>query len=584
MSRPTVTRGVAEVRAGAPAGGRVRAAGGGRKRLTETDPGLLAALQALVDPGTRGDPESPLLWTTKSTRHLADALTAAGHPISHMRVADLLHSLGYSLQGTAKTVEGKQHPDRDAQFGHINATASRYLKAGDPVISVDTKKKELVGGDPGYADKGREYQPKGEPVRVGVHDFPDPAIPKAVPYGIYDIAANTGWVSVGQDGDTAEFAVATLRRWWEQVGQADLPEGAAAADLRRRRRLQRLPGPAVETRTRRPGHRHRPGHHRLPLPARHLQVEPDRAPAVLRDHRQLARAAADQPPGRRRPHRRHQHPHRPDRARRSRHQHLPPRHQGQRRADGRGHQTTHPGQVPRRMELHGSASQETEANYTHVTRYAVVILLRGLTGAHGASPCDDGAGPGVRAVIVEGGMPVNLRVCSRGVVVLTAAMCATALAVPVAGAAADDGRLHLVSHTAGGQSADLGSERGSASNNGRWSVFASAATDLEPGNPSGLSRSTCTMPTRTRSRWCHGRHPGVRATATRSTRRSVTTAGTSSSSRPPRTCRRPETARPPKCTGTRSPPPRLSWSAALATAGCRHDRRTSRACPQKGVS
>jgi len=223
MSRPTVTRGVAEVRSGAPANGRVRASGGGRKRLTETDPGLLSALQALIAPGTRGDPESPLLYTTKSTRHLAEALTAAGHPISHMRVSDLLHSLGYSLQGTAKTVEGKQHPDRDAQFGHINTTAARYLKSRDPVISVDTKKKELVGADPGYAVKGREYQPKGEPVRVGVHDFPDPAVPKAVPYGIYDIAANAGWVSVGQDGDTAEFAVATLRRWWDRVGKPTYP-------------------------------------------------------------------------------------------------------------------------------------------------------------------------------------------------------------------------------------------------------------------------------------------------------------------------------------------------------------------------
>ena len=223
VSRPTVARGLAEVRAGTVSDGRVRAAGGGRKRLTETDPGLLAALQSLVDPGTRGDPGSPLRWTTKSTRHLADALTAAGHPISHARVGDLLHELGYSLQGNAKAVEGKQHPDRDAQFGHINDTARRYLRAGDPVISVDTKKKELIGEDPGYKNNGREYQPKGVPVRVGVHDFPDPSTPKAVPYGIYDVAANTGWVSVGRDGDTAAFAVATLRRWWEQVGKPNYP-------------------------------------------------------------------------------------------------------------------------------------------------------------------------------------------------------------------------------------------------------------------------------------------------------------------------------------------------------------------------
>jgi hypothetical protein len=223
VSRPTVARGLAEVRAGTVTNGRVRAPGGGRKRLTETDPGLLAALEALVDPGTRGDPESPLRWTTKSTRHLAETLTAAGHPISHVRVGDLLHALGYSLQGNAKAVEGRQHPDRDAQFGHINDTARRYLKAGDPVISVDTKKKELIGADPGYKNGGREYEPKGQPVRVGVHDFPDPAMPKAVPYGIYDVAANTGWVSVGRDGDTAAFAVATLRRWWQQVGKPNYP-------------------------------------------------------------------------------------------------------------------------------------------------------------------------------------------------------------------------------------------------------------------------------------------------------------------------------------------------------------------------
>ncbi len=223
VSRPTVSKGLAEVRSGAAGDGRVRVPGGGRKRLTESDPGLVAALEALVDPVTRGDPMSPLRWTTKSTRHLADALIASGHPISHMRVADLLHALGYSLQGNAKAVEGHQHPDRDGQFEHINSAARRYLKTGDPVISVDTKKKELVGSDTGYKNNGREYQPKATPVRVGVHDFPDPATPKAVPYGIYDVAANTGWVSVGRDGDTAAFAVATLRRWWTQVGRPAYP-------------------------------------------------------------------------------------------------------------------------------------------------------------------------------------------------------------------------------------------------------------------------------------------------------------------------------------------------------------------------
>jgi hypothetical protein len=224
VSRPTVSRGISEIAGGVTEDGRVRRPGGGRKSLTETDPGLLAALDALVEPDNRGDPMSPLRWTTKSTRNLADALSADGHPVSHVRVGELLHGLGYSLQGNLKSVEGKQHPDRDAQFGHINGLAKRYLKAGDPVISVDSKKKELVGETPGYKNNGRDWQPKGEPVKVGVHDFPDPATPKAVPYGIYDLYANTGWVTVGSDGDTAAFAVATLRRWWSQVGQGAYPK------------------------------------------------------------------------------------------------------------------------------------------------------------------------------------------------------------------------------------------------------------------------------------------------------------------------------------------------------------------------
>ena len=227
VSRPTVSRGIREVSTGADGGaaeGRVRRPGGGRKPLTETDPGLAAALDALVEPDNRGDPMSPLRWTTRSTRNLADALTADGHPVSHVRVGELLHASGYSLQGNLKTVEGTQHPDRDAQFRHINVVSKRYLKAGDPVISVDSKKKELVGETPGYKNNGRDWQPKGQPVEVGVHDFPDPAMPKAVPYGIYDLSANTGWVTVGGDGDTAAFAVATLRRWWTQVGQVAYPD------------------------------------------------------------------------------------------------------------------------------------------------------------------------------------------------------------------------------------------------------------------------------------------------------------------------------------------------------------------------
>jgi len=226
VSRSTVTNAVAELELPSELPeGRSRRAGGGRKSAVENDPGLPAALDALVDPETRGDPESPLRWTCKSTRQLATTLTAGGHRVSDRTVAALLHQAGYSLQANAKTTEGSQHPDRDGQFAHINTMVRRYLKSRDPVISVDTKKKELVGESPGYKNNGRDWRPQGDPVRVGVHDFPDPAVPKAVPYGIYDLAANTGWVSVGCDGDTAAFAVETLRRWWHKVGQVSYPKG-----------------------------------------------------------------------------------------------------------------------------------------------------------------------------------------------------------------------------------------------------------------------------------------------------------------------------------------------------------------------
>ncbi len=224
VARSTVARGRVEVDQPQELSlSRSRRQGAGRKAVVDRDPKLLSALNALVDPVTRGDPESPLRWTAKSTQTLAEALTGAGHPVSARTTAGLLSGLGYSLQGNAKTREGKQHPDRDAQFRHISNTARRYLNSGDPVISVDCKKKELVGAEPGYKNNGRDYQPKGQPVRVGVHDFPDKDMPKAIPYGIYDIGANTGWVSVGCDGDTAAFAVATLRRWWTNVGAVAYP-------------------------------------------------------------------------------------------------------------------------------------------------------------------------------------------------------------------------------------------------------------------------------------------------------------------------------------------------------------------------
>jgi transposase len=221
VSVPTVLGGARELDDPPDPYGRTRREGGGPKRLADTQPGLLEALDRLVDPDTRGDPESPLRWTCKSTRQLADALCAQGFKVSDDTVGRLLKEQGYTLQRTRKTLEGAQHPDRDAQFRYVNEQAREHLAAGQPVVSVDTKKKELVGR---YANGGAEWQPSGEPVEVGVHDFPDPKLGKAIPYGVYDLAANAGWVSVGIDHDTATFAVATLRRWWERLGRALYPD------------------------------------------------------------------------------------------------------------------------------------------------------------------------------------------------------------------------------------------------------------------------------------------------------------------------------------------------------------------------
>jgi Rhodopirellula transposase DDE domain len=216
----TVARGVREVEGEPEPQPRVRAPGGGRKRLADTDPDLAAELKALVDPETRGDPMSPLVWTTKSTRNLAGALTSAGHAVSDRTVARMLAGLGFSLQGNAKVSEGRQHEDRDAQFRYINDRVREFIAAGQPVVSVDAKKKELAGE---FKNGGREYQPKGSPVAVNVHDFMDKELGKAIPYGIYDLAANAGWVSVGTDHDTSAFAVATLRTWWNTIGKTRYP-------------------------------------------------------------------------------------------------------------------------------------------------------------------------------------------------------------------------------------------------------------------------------------------------------------------------------------------------------------------------
>jgi len=216
----TVSLGVTELDSGAGPLGRVRRPGGGRKRATEVDPGLVPALLALVEPQERGDPVSPLRWTAKSTRVLAAELTAQGHKVSPDTVGDLLRAEGFSLQGNAKTIEGAQHPDRDAQFRYISEQARACQEAGDPVISVDTKKKELVGD---FANGGKDYRPKGSPAPVRTHDFMDKELGKAIPYGVYDVAANAGWVNVGTDHDTAAFAVESIRRWWKAMGQAAYP-------------------------------------------------------------------------------------------------------------------------------------------------------------------------------------------------------------------------------------------------------------------------------------------------------------------------------------------------------------------------
>lgn len=226
VSRTTVTKAgkeLAEPSEEVLPAGRVRRPGAGRKAAEVVDPGLAEALEALVGPATRGDPMSPLRWTSKSTRTLAKELTATRGKVSGWTVARLLKAAGYRLQANAKTREGRQHPDRDAQFHYLNGQVELFLAAGDPVVSVDTKKKELVGD---FANGGTEWLPKGQPERVRVHDFKDPKLGRAIPYGVYDIGADNGWVSVGIDHDTAAFAVESLRRWWTHMGQGAYPDAA----------------------------------------------------------------------------------------------------------------------------------------------------------------------------------------------------------------------------------------------------------------------------------------------------------------------------------------------------------------------
>lgn len=225
MSRTTIRAGRDEARGGLRDvdAEQVRRAGGGRPRLEEQDPGLMTELESLVDPVTRGDPESPLRWTSKSTRKLATELTERGKPISPQKVGQLLFALGYRLNAAQKTLEGTDHPDRNEQFEFINDRVESYQARSAPVISVDTKKKELVGD---FKNAGREWQPMGEPVAVRVHDFIDPDLGKVIPYGVYDLGRNEGWVNVGIDHDTPEFAVASISRWWSQMGHKVYPNAS----------------------------------------------------------------------------------------------------------------------------------------------------------------------------------------------------------------------------------------------------------------------------------------------------------------------------------------------------------------------
>jgi hypothetical protein len=225
MSQTTVHAGIAELRTPRRARTalppeRIRRPGGGRRRATLNDPQLLPALNGLVEPTSRGDPESPLRWTIKSTRTLAEELIRRNHRISYGTVATLLGQAGYSLQSNRKTREGASHPDRNAQFEYLNAEVAKFLKRGQPAISVDTKKKELVGD---FKNGGRDWRPRGQPEEVRVHDFQDAVLGKAIPYGVYDILNNQGWVSIGIDHDTAAFAVNTIRRWWKRMGRRRFP-------------------------------------------------------------------------------------------------------------------------------------------------------------------------------------------------------------------------------------------------------------------------------------------------------------------------------------------------------------------------
>ena len=333
LARSTIRRAIVELQSGAnPIGPRVRRKGGGRKRAVTLQPELPGALETLIEDAIRGDPETPLRWVSRSQRQIARVLGERGFAVSQKLVGLLLRELGYSCQANCKTREGTNHPDRDAQFAHINTVVQAAMAAGQPAISVDTKKKELVGD---FKNPGRELRPKGQPEPVRVHDFELPDLGKVAPYGVYDLAANAGWVNVGVDADTAAFAVESIRRWWQQLGQSPLPRGQATGHHRRLRRQQRCPGAAVEARVAALRQRDRPGGHRGTPAAGDQQVEPHRAPPVCRHLAELARQTAGQPSGHRPADRRHDDADRPDGALRAGCEPLSQGHQGHRCRDGR---------------------------------------------------------------------------------------------------------------------------------------------------------------------------------------------------------------------------------------------------------
>ena len=346
LSRATISAGLQELATGPEdddAAGRLRGPGAGRKALAEHDADLVAALERLVDPATRGDPTGPLRWTCSSAARLSRELQEAGHRVSERSVDRLLHALGYSLQANRKTLEGKQHPDRDAQFNHINRRVRAFQRRRQPVVSVDTKKKELVGP---FKNAGREWRPRGQAEPVRVHDFLDKALGKAIPYGVYDLTHDAGWVSVGVDHDTASFAVETLRRWWRRMGCVSYP---VARRLLITAEFDRQPQPSVEVGAAAVRRRDGAAGLGVPLSAWDEQVEQDRAPDVLSQHGELAGPAVGESGGGGEPDRPHDDAERLGDSFRVGREQLPDGPAGDGGTDGESFAQA--GQVSRRLEL-----------------------------------------------------------------------------------------------------------------------------------------------------------------------------------------------------------------------------------------